>query len=268
MTASWASLYLPCADAAALVTALRTALVSQQYELYDPFGLLPGKAYAHTQRYFVSPAQAGWVRVLGLPELHICTALSHECLCLAVELDGAEATVDVFSDGQQVDPLAALAAHVRPGADLERAFSATFTGGSAPANPLLHHLPDDVQSMAAGVDSQQAQKLFERMSGGLIRKMGQRTGTDGDQMADAAQNLLGASAPDWNSSGGQRIRAVMAALTVPENWQTPDFTTLRDAYQLHRRRQRKPDARLYPGDAEALAQVPDALDYQPVYGGR
>jgi hypothetical protein len=43
---------------------------------------------------------------------------------------------------------------------------------------------------------------------------------------------------------------------------------LRDSYQLHARRQRKPDARLYPGDEEAMTRVPDALDYIPVYGGK
>ena len=54
---------------------------------------------------------------------------------------------------------------------------------------------------------------------------------------------------------------------MPSDWHAPDFTTLRDAYQVAERRQRRPNAGLYPGDAEALAAVPDALAYTPVYGG-
>ncbi|MBL8157537.1 MAG: hypothetical protein JNM70_25480, partial [Anaerolineae bacterium] len=42
---------------------------------------------------------------------------------------------------------------------------------------------------------------------------------------------------------------------------------LRDAYQLHSRRQRNPNARAYPGDEAVMAAVPDALMYTPVYGG-
>ncbi len=110
--------------------------------------------------------------------------------------------------------------------------------------------------MAAQVDLKQAGRLFERMSATLARK------TSADP---AAGDLL--KQPDWSSAGGQRIRALMDCLNVP-NWQAPDFVTLRDAYALHERRQRSPKARLYPGDAEALAAVPDALAYTPVYGGK
>ena len=110
--------------------------------------------------------------------------------------------------------------------------------------------------MAKQVDLRQAGKLFERMSATLARK------TNADPAAD---DLL--KQPDWSSAGGQRIRALMDCLAVPD-WQAPDFVTLRDAYALHHRRQRSPQARLYPGDAEALAAVPDALAYTPVYGGK
>jgi hypothetical protein len=113
-----------------------------------------------------------------------------------------------------------------------------------------------VQVLAGQVDLQQAGKLFERMSATLARK------TNANPAADA---LL--KQPDWSSAGGQRIRALMNCLGIP-GWQAPDFVTLRDAYALHQRHQRSPHARLYPGDAEALAAVPDALAYTPVYGGR
>jgi hypothetical protein len=59
----------------------------------------------------------------------------------------------------------------------------------------------------------------------------------------------------------------MDCLRIPD-WRDPDFVTLRDAYALHKRRERSPNATLYPGDAEALAAVPDALTYTPVYAGK
>ena len=42
---------------------------------------------------------------------------------------------------------------------------------------------------------------------------------------------------------------------------------MRDAYQVHRLRQRAPRLMLMPGDKETLDAVPDALDYTPVYLG-
>ena len=59
----------------------------------------------------------------------------------------------------------------------------------------------------------------------------------------------------------------MDCLRIP-NWRDPDFVTLRDAYALHERRRRSPKATLYPGDAETLAAVPDALAYTPIYAGK
>lgn len=267
MDKSWGSLYLPCVEQEDIAALLRATLIQQGYTLYDPFGLIPGKAYDHYVRLFVAPPVDGWLRVIGLPQTPLCEALSHKAVCLALELNGTEATIDVYVNGQQPEPELALAPCVRPGGDLHHALSAQVLRlAQEPNDPVFDHLPDDVQSMATGVDSKQAQKMFERLSGGLMKKVGQRTGTDADSLA-AAHDMLGESAPAWNSQGGQRIRALMACLTVPESWRRPDFVPLRDAYQLHRRRQRKPDARLYPGDAEAMASVPNALDYIPVYGG-
>jgi hypothetical protein len=61
---------------------------------------------------------------------------------------------------------------------------------------------------------------------------------------------------------------VLGGLTIPSDWQEPDFVTLRDAYQLHERRRRNPNAPLYPGDAEAMEAVSDALDYIVLYAGK
>ncbi len=270
---SWGSLYLPFVESEAISTALRELLPQAGYELYDPFGLLPGKAYTRTVRLFVAPAQGGWVRVIGLADAELCAALSRLALCLALELDGAEAVIAAYADGAQADPESALLPHLRPGlgaADLERALNNPTIGLLEQETPggVFGHLPEDVRVMSDQVDMGKAQSMFERLSGGLVGKVGQRTGTDADTMSEAARGLLGGNAPDWNSTGGRRIRALMACLTVPENWREPDFITLRDAYPLHKRLQRNPNARQYPGDAETLARVPDALAYTPIYGGQ
>jgi len=117
--------------------------------------------------------------------------------------------------------------------------------------------------MAGKVNSNQAQKMFNRLSGDLIKKV-----SPGNGQADAARTLINNSDTlDWNSSGGVRIRAVMNCLTLPENWREPDFDSLRDAYPLYERRRRNPNARTYPGDESVMAKVADALLYTPVYGG-
>ena len=122
-------------------------------------------------------------------------------------------------------------------------------------------LPDDVQSLAGKVDKGAAEKMFNRLTGTLMKKVG------GD--SDAARKLIaGEGTPDWDSSGGQRIQALMNSLNLPTNWRDPDFVALRDAYPLHERRRRNPNARLYPGDEATMAKVPDVLTYLPVYGGR
>ena len=274
MAVSWGSLYLPFADRDTLITCLHETLTGQGFELYDPFGLIPGKAYPQTTRWFVGPVTESWIRIIGLPEAEVCLALSQFAPCLALELDGTEALIDVFERGQQVDPQDALIPYLREGCTPDQ-LTHLLTATSLPSIPIepsgqgaFANLPGDVQSLAGDVDMGKAQQMFDRLSGGLMKKMGQRTGTDSDSMAEAAKDLIGGNAPDWNSSGGARLRALMACLTVPGDWREPDFTTLRDAYQLHKRRQRNPNARLYPGDAEAMTQVPDALAYTPVYGGK
>jgi hypothetical protein len=92
-----------------------------------------------------------------------------------------------------------------------------------------------------------------------------------DQDAARAGAILAAAGQgqlDLNSLAGQAIAAHAAHAGLPEGWHIPDFITLRDAFAVHRRLQRFPNARLYPGDAEARDAVPDALAYTPLFGGR
>ncbi|MCB9451072.1 MAG: hypothetical protein H6672_06510 [Anaerolineaceae bacterium] len=265
MMTSWHSLYFPSDDSTALAHALTASLESLGYTLYNPFGLLPGKAYPQTVRLFVAPAVDGWTRAIGAPDERQFALLAESGLCLWAALDGSTAHITVYQDGKPVAPQTALLPHLRPGCTPEQLQATldptTQPNASAGSALPLDALPEDVRAMAGDVNLKQAEKMFSRLGGQLLRK----ATTDADT-ADAARGLLN-SGPDWNSADGTRLRAFMACLTVPETWREPDFVTLRDAYQLHERRRRKPDARLYPGDAEAMAQVPDALTYTPIYGG-
>ncbi|MBE0691179.1 MAG: hypothetical protein IH587_13755, partial [Anaerolineae bacterium] len=90
----------------------------------------------------------------------------------------------------------------------------------------------------------------------------------GGEAAAARMLIEQPDAPDWDGVAGARLRGVAQAFGLPDDWQSPDFVSVRDAYQASARRQRKPDAPLFPGDAEALAAVGDAPAYLPVFGGR
>lgn len=254
----WHSLYLPYADN--VVEPLARALAALGYERYTPFGLIPGKAYPQSVRLFVAPSRGGWTRIVGSPDLALLPSLSELAPCLLIELDGAEATITAFADGEPAPVVDAFARYAQSPNCLDQALNGALIVDAAGSSNLggvaLDALPGDVQALAQNVDLKQAGKLFERMNATISQKAG------GDALA---ADLL--KQPDWSSVGGARIRALMTCLGIP-NWQTPDFVTLRDAYALHERRRRSPNARLYPGDADALDAVPDALDYTPVYGGK
>ncbi len=238
---------------------------------------MPGRAYATTVRLFVSPPSEGWVRVNGEFDAALLPTLVGEALCLSVMLRGAQATIAAYHHRVQVAVESAFADFLRDDCtpdDVRRIAAGEFDAlppiEQAPQPQVMavpfDALPQNIQTLASDVDADKAQKMFERISGNLMNKA---SGQQGDAAADAARKMLHQDdTPDWNSAGGQRIRALMRCLTIPADWREPDFVTLRDAYQLHARRQRKPDARLYPGDAEAMAKVPNALEYIPVYAGK
>lgn len=262
MTA-WHSLFSPDAAPDILAARLRERLTADGYTPYNPFGLMPSKPYKTTVRLFIAPAANGWTRVIGEAPRDICASISTAHPVLRLALRGGDAAIEAFADGHEIaieDWLRARTPQVDP------------TSLNAPLPPLrimdqrplvvpLDALPEDVRKMAAGIDQKQAAKMFERISGDLMKKAG------GD--AAAAQALLQqGDAPDWNSAGGMRIRQIASVLSWGDGWREPDFVTLRDAYQAAARKQRRPDAPPLPGDAEAIAAVPDALAYTPLFAGK
>lgn len=272
--APWCSLYSICADEPpsqqALADSLLNGLRAQGYTPYDPFGLIPGKSYSQTVKLFIAPPTERWMRVLSedVIPLTVVQRASQGCTMLSVQVHQA-ADMHVFVDGESATLAEALLPHLRDGKaedDLRQAIHApdvtvmsddATKSGEVP----LDLLPEDIQKMAGNVDANALNKMFGRLSKQVMGKAG------GD--ANAASDLLNQSrGMDWSSTQAVRVRALMAVLTAPDNWRTPGFTALRDAYSLHARRKRNPNARLYPGDAEAMQAVPNALDYIPVYAGK
>lgn len=277
MNHNWSSIYLsskhlPVAAQQKAAAALSEALDRQGYTPYDPFGGMPGPAYADAIKLFVAPSVRAWTRVITEPVAPpdwLLSALSRVGLVLWVALEDDTPHVTVYADGQTLTPLDALAVHRRDGCnpdDLRRALNGDcgqVVDEPQPAQTAgipLDALPPDMQALAQNLNPRQVGGLFNKVMGRIKGRV--------DTDVDSARALLSGSGPDWNSGGGRCIRALMACLDLPENWREPDFVTLRDAYQLQRRQQRLPNATLYPGDAEALAAVPDALDYTPIYAGR
>lgn len=262
---SWHSLFFPSDDTGAVIATLNDSLMALGYERYNPFGLLPGKAYPQTVRLFVAPSTNGWVRVIGQPDERQLPALTASGLCMWVALDAADARLTVYQGNAPAEPAIALAPYLRSGClpdQFRNVVQNPAAAGESGQTALpLDALPEDVRALAGKVNPKQAEKLFSRLGDQLMRKAAADSGA-----AESARGLLGGG-PDWNSPGGTWLRAILACLTIPDQWREPDFVTLRDAYQLHERRRRKPDARLYPGDAETMARVPDALAYLPIYGG-
>jgi len=264
MASSFHSLYLPSADRPAVLNSLQQGLSALGYTAFDPFALIPGKSYARAVRLFVAPVANGWIRIIGEADEQLLPTLSQQALCLALTLDGSNISIAVYSGGVLADAESALAPYIATGRtreDLHAALTASeaqlrvYKSDSLP----LDALSGDLQSLAGQVDMKQANSMFARLSGQLMKKAGGDKGEAADLLKSGAE---------WDSSGGKRLRALMSCLSVSEGWREPDFVSLRDAYQLHIRRQRLPNARLYPGDAETMALVPNALDYTPVYAGR
>lgn len=270
MASSFHSLYLPSADRQTVITLLQESLTALGYTTFDPFALIPGKSYPQAVRLFVAPVIDGWLRVIGEADEALLPTLSQQGMCLALVLVGTEAHIAVYANSAHIADtnalITTLAPHLRAGHSASDLQNVLNSRGEAPLRPINSDstlptdiLSGDLQALAGQVDMKQANSMFVRLSGQLMKKAG------GDKNEAADLLKIGA---EWDSVGGKRIRALMACLSVSDVWREPDFVSLRDAYQLHIRRQRLPNARLYPGDAETMAQVPNALDYTPVYAGR
>lgn len=287
MTASWHRLFIsatsdPAAQTERIVTTLRALLSEQGYEAYDPFpggtGTPPG--LNRLIRVFVAPPQDGSICVIGeIPE-HWLSEFTQRLntAVLSAWLTEDDGGFAVYRDGLRHTSVTALSAYLSGGESIETLHQAL--SGALDVEPVASDeppvamiaadaLPPELQALALdqGVDPDKAGSIFERLSGSLFGKLGQGAGSGADQ-AQARAVFAGGQQDIWNSLHGQRVRAVADVLNLPGNWRLPTFDTVREAYQVHRLRQRSPRMPLMPGDEEALRSVRDALSYLPVYMGR
>jgi hypothetical protein len=283
MNLTWYCLYLPRLDSEQVAEALRSLLAAQGYQPYDPFpggaGTPPG--LRAMVRQFVAPVQEGWVRVLGQPHEAILPDLSTQLGTPAFYgwLTGESGGFALFKDGARHDDPSAFEAYLRPEKDaglLQQAFAGKLpvpvveSGGPLVAALGADALPPEVRQLAQdrGVDSKKADRLVKSLTEGLFGKISRQSeGAEQDEQDQARALVTGAGHDLWNSLPGQRVRAIVSVLNLPANWQHPTWEAVRDAYQVHRLRQRSPRMALMPGDKEAMSAVPDALSYSPVYMG-
>src|SRR5215213_3311639 len=110
----WSSLYLPCDDELRVASTLHESLTALGYKLFDPFGIIPGKAYPKAVRLFVAPPTGSWIRVIGTPDDGQLANMSQIAPCLALALDGQQADIRVYAGGAET-PVDALAPYLRAG---------------------------------------------------------------------------------------------------------------------------------------------------------
>lgn len=271
---AWHSLYLPIDDQSRVAEALAEILTARGFTRYDPFPGGTGLSFGWKvrARHFVAPPQDGWIRVLGACEPATLNALVAELasniLYVWLDDDAGSGVCAWTADGCDHDA-DTLADWLRPDASLKDLQLAMEGDVLAPAldqsgpQVLAVPLTPDLQALANRVDDQDAEKLMDKLTRSVFGKLGGA----GQQAQTDAQGMLGAGVP-WNNEAGRRVRAVMGCLSVPEGWRDPVLGALSEAYGVARARQHNPDGLRLPGDDVALAAVPDALGYLPVYAGR
>jgi hypothetical protein len=270
--AQW--LLFQTADADFLKTSLQSALQNAGYTFYDPFpgGTGTPMGLQNRVRSFIAPAEASWVRMLFAPnemwqENNIFTELNAPVITIAY-FSPDQFEIGAYQPNTAATGIAALIQFLRTGlteSDLRQAMN--VAGGDVSAS-TSNELTPELQKFAEeqGVDTQQVDKLMQKMAGSVFQKMG-----DKGAQAEAKSAITGAAkqaAVDWNSAAGQAIKAVLGCLTVPENWTQPDWKTLTAAYQVARQLQRDPKAPMLPGDKDALKVLPNALEFSPLYMGK
>lgn len=279
MSDPWYSLFVRSDDPAPVIDALRATLDARGYAPYDPFpgGTGTPLKLAATVRHFIAPPQTGWVCVLGQPDDDALLDFQQR---IAVPVIVGWLTADdggfaLLRDGSRHDDPDAFAEFLRSEHTvdtLRQAFAGQINveavDGDAPSTAVLggETLPPELAEFAEqqGVDAGKANKMFERLGGKLLGRV-----TGGGDQDEARAMLMGQTGGDiWNSLQGQRVRAVAGVLQLPANWRTPTWQQVRDAYQVHRLRQRNPRMMIMPGDQEALDAVCDVADYTPVYMGQ
>lgn len=257
----WSSVYIPTDDEERVTSVLGVIHAAAGYKPYNPF---PGGTGTPTGivgrvRLFVAPAEDNWTRVIGLPDVDLLNPLAAEMKSpLVYAWIGAEnSVVEVIGGGD----VSQFLREGRSAEDLDAAMRGPIAAGSdAPAAGEIAKLAD-----AYGVDAGQADKMFQKAAKTVFSKLDKRTGGEAASMQDAAKKSLDSSF-SWGMPSARRVMAIMACLSIPQNWREPDFGDLAAAYPIACLLDM--DAPLLPGDEDTLDRVEYPLDYTPAYFAR
>jgi hypothetical protein len=267
-------------DAPAVARALRSSLEALGFQPYDPFpgGSSPPALWEQTVKAFVEPARDGWVRVLGKLRAEALSSASAmlDTPLLHLWLTGEMWGYLLFVEGADAMDEEALGSLLRPGRsldDLRRAMAGEL--GTVPLDPVSWvegedgALPDEVKRLAEGrgVDTSKAQRMIDRWADGLFSRLDKESGGQATPMRAQADHALEAAPCLWSTPAGQRMRAFAACLALPPEWHSPTLDEVRGAYMVARRKAHRPGAALLPGEETALARLPNAVSYLPLYFG-
>ena len=269
---AWHTAFVQADDTARVSDALLGSLTALGYSRYDPFpgGSGTPPAFKQFVKHLVSPARAGWLRILGAPDLTALLTVSQQWPIVYGWLTDSDGGWRVLSKGQSSDVASAFGPFLKPNHSVE-AFQRVQSGQIAalPDEPTNAMLPSDIQQLArdGGVNPKQADRMTERMTSQLFGRLDRGTGGEAGAMRGQAQAMLKPGA-EWNNATGQRLRAMAALLMLPADWRTPTIEDVREAYGIARRLARNPKAPLLPAEREALKAVPEARSYSAVYVGK
>lgn len=261
-----------------IISAIRNALENNGYKSYDPFPGGSGSPIGKLTRLrtFVAPSDQSWQSLFIAPTDSFETSILSDLAksigmpFLDLRIQSLEAyQITLYDTASSSTDLAALVPFLKSGltiADLESSDNEAISiSDSSPSNAA--NLPSELQQFAddQGVEGKHINKLMGRMTKRIFKKMEQQSGDASDDTQEQAKAMLAGQSQDVLSSlAGQKLRNVLACLTVPDDWYLPDWKSLVAAYPIARQLQ-KGDGLLLPGDESTLNQVPDALDYTPLY---
>jgi hypothetical protein len=211
-------------------------------------------------KLFVAPPENGWTRLIGQPNAALLPELAQGlgCSLVYVWINAASGQVECIGSGD-------LSQFLRPDktvADLQNAFSANYA--ELPSDGILGDL-----AASYGVDTRQADKLFQKTSRTVLRKLDRQSGGEANEIQSTASGiLLGSEGFSWKKAAAQRVQAVMACLSVPDGWHDPDYRDLAAAYQIACVLDQDENAFLLPSDEAILDKVAFPLDYLLAYFAR
>lgn len=271
----WQTFLFQNPDEKAYATTILSALKEQGFKSYDPFpgGLGAPIGKVERLRMFLAPSHSGWQRLCVAPQDTVPTEIIDSLAAIVpnpvlwLRVHDAE-QMDIHLLPEKTSEWQALAPFLQTASDVD-GLTAAATQSLEPTDEPAMPIPSDIQQLAKdrGVSDKQIDKMMGRMSKSLFKKASQDDAEANLADAQAALNS-GPKGMQWGSVAGQRLRAVMQHLVIPEDyWRLPDWQSLTGAYQIARQAQRG-HAELLTGDRERLEAVPDALDYQLLYVSR